>query len=109
MNSECHDCLGSSFDEFLIQDGTYEDCQAAAIKKVIAWQLRSFMETHKVTKVEIARRMGTSRSFVDKILDATHTSITLSTILKVARVIGKPARIDFGDGEEGDGELSCHA
>ncbi|MEF3697478.1 Fis family transcriptional regulator [Desulfolutivibrio sp.] len=109
MNNECHDCIGSSFDDFLRQDGAYEDCQAAAIKKVIAWQLRSFMEVEKVTKMDLARRMGTSRSFVDKILDASNTSITLATILKVGRIIGKPVRIEFGDDGEGGGGNVCHA
>ncbi|QLA19295.1 helix-turn-helix domain-containing protein [Desulfolutivibrio sulfoxidireducens] len=109
MSHECHDCIGSTFDDFLKDDGTYEDCQAAAIKKVIAWRLRCFMESEKVTKVEIARRMGTSRSFVDKILDAKNTSITLATILKVARIIGKPVKIDFGDTEENFGSPACQA
>lgn len=108
MINECHDCIGSPFDDFLKQDGTYEDCQAAAIKKVIAWQLRSFMEVEKVTKMDLARRMGTSRSFIDKILDVTNPSITLATILKVGRVIGKPVRIEFGDGGEDDG-IVCRA
>ena len=97
MKTEIHNCIGSSFDDFLKEEGIYEECEATAIKRVIAWQLQNYMETSHVTKTEIAKMMGTSRSFVDKILDTKNTSITLATILKVGKIVGKPVRLDFGE------------
>ena len=91
------DCIGSSFDDFLKEEGILEQCEATAIKRVIAWQLQNFMETQKMTKTEVARKLGTSRSFVGKILDATNPSITLNTIFKVAHLAGKSVRLEFGD------------
>jgi predicted XRE-type DNA-binding protein len=99
MKDDSYNCIGSSFDDFLKEEGIYEECEATAIKRVIAWQLQNYMESCHVSKTEIAKRMGTSRSFVDKILDTQNTSITLSTILKVGKIVGKPVRFDFGDTE----------
>ena len=99
MGNESYDAIGSSFADFLKEEGVLDECEATAIKRVIAWQLQNYMESNHVTKVELARRMGTSRSLVDKVLDSKNTSITLSTIAKVARVIGKPMRISFGEGD----------
>lgn len=91
------ECIGSSFDDFLKEEGILEECEATAIKRVIAWQLQNFMETKKMSKTEVARKLGTSRSFVGKILDATNPSITLNTIFKVAKLAGKSVRLEFED------------
>lgn len=99
MKHDSYDCIGSSFDNFLKEEGIYEECEATAIKRVIAWQLQTYMKSYHISKTEIAKRMGTSRSFVDKILDEKNTSITLSTILKVGKIVGKPVRLDFGETE----------
>jgi len=99
METKINSCIGSSFDDFLKDEGIYEECEATAIKRVISWQLQNYMESCHVSKTEMAKKMGTSRSFVDKILDANNTSISLSTILKVSKIIGKPVRIEF-DGLE---------
>ena len=98
MDAMRHGCHGSSLAEFLEEDGMLEACEAVAVKRVIAWQLRNFMDAGRITKTEMARRLGTSRSLVDKILDENNTSITLATILKVGRVIDRPVRFFFGDG-----------
>ncbi|WP_300164361.1 hypothetical protein [Solidesulfovibrio sp.] len=99
MVAEENGCRGGSLAEFLEEDGTLEACEAVAVKRVIAWQLRDYMEACCLTKTEMARRLGTSRSLVDRILDENNTSITLGTILKVGRVIHKPVRFSFSDGE----------
>lgn len=56
--------VGSTFDDFLKEDGTYESTQAVAIKRVLAWQIGQAMEKKQPTKAEIARRMDTSRSLL---------------------------------------------
>jgi len=53
---------GSSFDDLLKEDGTYEECSAVAIKRGLAWQFECEMEKQHITKKAMAERMETSRS-----------------------------------------------
>ncbi len=61
--------VGSTFDGFLKDEGTYEATQAVAIKRVLAWQIEKAMKKQRLTKAEMARRMDTSRSQLDRLLD----------------------------------------
>jgi len=91
------DFIGSNFEDFLRQEGIYEEAEAGAIKKVIACMIeQSMLETH-VTKSEMARRMGTSRTQLDRLLDPDYQSVTLATIAKAAAALGKKISISFGD------------
>ncbi|HEY8751062.1 MAG TPA: helix-turn-helix transcriptional regulator [Tepidisphaeraceae bacterium] len=85
--------LGSKFEDFLAGEGILEDCRAAAIKFKIARELEKAMSERKITKAEMARRLKTSRTGVDRLLDPENTSITLNTMAKVAHLLGK--RIEF--------------
>ena len=85
--------LGSNFEDFLAEDGILEECRASAIKFKIAHELAKAMRQRKISKVEIARQLKTSRTGVDRLLDPDNTSITLNTMAKVARLLGK--RIEF--------------
>jgi antitoxin HicB len=92
-----NDYIGSSFEDFLREEGIYEEVEAAAIKKVIACMIeQSMLETH-VSKSEMARRMGTSRTQLDRLLDPAYHSVTLATIAKAASALGKKISISFGD------------
>ena len=87
--------IGSDFDEFLREEEIFEEVEAAAIKKVLACMIeRTMAETH-ITKSEMARRMGTSRTQLDRLLDPANPSVTLSTIAKAAKAIGKKISISF--------------
>ena len=89
--------IGSDFDDFLREEGIFEEVEAAAIKKVLACMIvQTMAETH-ITKSEMARRMGTSRTQLDRLLDPANPSITLSTVAKAARAIGKKISISFED------------
>jgi antitoxin HicB len=85
--------LGSKFEDFLAEDGILEECRAAAIKFKIARELEKVMNERKLSKAEIAKRLKTSRTGVDRLLDPDNTSITLNTMAKVAKLLGK--RIEF--------------
>lgn len=85
--------LGSSFEDFLAEDGILEECRASAIKFKIARELEKAMRERNISKVEVARRLKTSRTGVDRLLDPMNTSITLNTMAKVALLLGK--RIEF--------------
>jgi antitoxin HicB len=85
--------IGSKFEDFLAKDGVLEECRAAAIKFKIARELSKAMNEQNISKAEIAKRLRTSRTGVDRLLDPENTSITLNTMAKVATLLGK--RIEF--------------
>jgi antitoxin HicB len=85
--------VGSKFEDFLAEDGILEECRASAIKFKIARELEKAMNEQNISKAEIARRLKTSRTGVDRLLDPENTSITLNTMAKVASLLGK--RIEF--------------
>ena len=91
MNKTPH--MGSTFDDFLEEEGIQAECSAIAIKRVIAWQFRSFMENGAISKSALARKMSTSRTAIDRLLDPTNSSISLITMEKAARVLGKKLEI----------------
>lgn len=92
-----NDHIGSSFEDFLREEGIYEEVEASAIKKVIACMIEQSMVESRVSKSEMARRMGTSRTQLDRLLDPAYQSITLATIAKAASALGKKISISFGD------------
>jgi hypothetical protein len=75
--------IGSEFDRFLEEEGLLEETTATAVKRVIAYQLAEKMAKDKLTKAEMARRMDTSRSSLDRLLDPDNSSVTLQTRLKI--------------------------
>ena len=87
--------IGSDFDDFLREEGTLEDTEATAIKRVIAYQLAKTMHYRHMTKTSIAKRMHTSRSAVDRLFDPENDSITLSTLNKAAAALGKKLKVEL--------------
>lgn len=85
--------IGSTFDEFLREEGLYEEVQGTAIKRVVAWQLAEEMKRQSITKVEMARRMQTSRSQLDRLLDPDNDRVELATLGRAARALGRELRI----------------
>jgi DNA-binding Xre family transcriptional regulator len=89
--------IGSDFDDFLREEGIFEEIEARAIKKVIAAMIEQTMAEKHVTKTEMARRMATSRGQLNRLLDPANPSVTLATLAKAARAIGKRMSISFDD------------
>ena len=87
--------IGSSFDSFLDEDGTLEETTEVAIKRVLAWQIEQAMKEKDLTKAEMARRMQTSRSQLDRLLDPRQANVKLHTMQRAAAVVGKRLRIDL--------------
>ncbi|WP_421788357.1 XRE family transcriptional regulator [Hyphobacterium sp.] len=85
--------IGSDFDDFLHEEGLYDETQAIAIKRVLAWQLAEEMKRQAITKVEMARRMQTSRSQLDRLLDPENDKIELATLGRAARALGRELEI----------------
>lgn len=80
---------GSSFDSFLEEEGILDETREIAIKRVIAFQLAEIMKDRGISKVEMAARMDTSRSQLDRLLDPDNDKVTLSTLTRAANVVGR--------------------
>jgi len=87
--------IGSSFDDFLKQDGSYEEVTARAIKRVLARQLDDLMKRDKISKTELASRMQTSRAQLDRLLDPENESVTLGTLARAAQAVGRHLRVEL--------------
>lgn len=87
--------IGSSLDEFLKEEGVLEETRTVALKETLAWQVQQAMEKDKITKVEMAKRMNTSRAALDRLLDPGNASVTLQTLSRAARAIGRDLRIEL--------------
>ena len=87
--------IGGSLDDFLREEGIYEAVQTTAIKRVLAMQLEDAMKERKLTKVEMARRMRTSRVQLDRLLDPDNDSVTLATLRRAAVVVGLEVRLEL--------------
>lgn len=88
--------IGSSFDDFLKEEKTYEQAQAAALKRVLAYQIAEEMKKKKLTKTEMASRMKTSRAALERLLDPENASITLFTLERAASALGKKLTVQLG-------------
>ena len=85
--------IGSDFDDFLAEEGLLAQTEAVAVKRVIALQIRQYMEQQKLSKAAMARRMHTSRAALDRLLDPDNQSVTLQTLDKAAQALGKRVQI----------------
>jgi antitoxin HicB len=86
--------IGSSLDDFLKEEGLFEETQALAIKEVVVWQLVEAMEKQSLTKARLAVLLKTSRSQVDRLLDPTR-DVTLSTLQRAAALVGRKVQIEL--------------
>lgn len=87
--------IGSSFDDFLKEEGLLEEAREAALLRVFAWKIREAMKAQSITKVEMAKRMNTSRSQVDRLLDPTNDRVELSTLARAADAVGYKLSLDL--------------
>lgn len=87
--------IGSSFDDFLIEEDIFEAATANATKRVIAWQIQHEMDILKLNKTAMAKKMHTSRAALNRLLDEEDTSLTLSTLISAAKALGKKVKIEL--------------
>ena len=86
---------GPFFEDFLREQGTYEEATEQAIKRVIAFQLAELMREQSVTKVEMAKRLETSRSQLDRLLDPEDGNVTIATLAHAARALGRSIKLEL--------------
>ena len=89
---------GGNFDDFLKEEGIYEEVDSRATKRGIAIKLERLMKAQALSKSAMAERMKTSRTAVDRLLNANNTSVTLQTLEKAARVVGRKLKIELVPG-----------
>ena len=87
--------IGSNFDDFLKEEGIFEQSTAAAMKKVLALQIEEGMREQQLTKTAMAKRMHTSRAALNRLLDDRDTSLTLTTLASAAAALGRGVRIEL--------------
>jgi antitoxin HicB len=87
--------LGGGFDDFLRKEGIADEAEAVATKRVIAFQISEEMKRSNITKTELAHRMNTSRPVVDRLLDPSNQSVTLSTLGRAASAVGRSLKVEL--------------
>jgi predicted XRE-type DNA-binding protein len=87
--------VGSSFDDFLAEEAMLEDATAVAVKRVLAWQIAQAMRAQKLTKTALSQKMHTSRAALNRLLDESDTSLTLTTLASAAAALGKTIKIEL--------------
>jgi DNA-binding Xre family transcriptional regulator len=93
MNKRTH--RGSDFRDFLKEQGILGEVEARAEKQAICLQLSRLLKEKELTKAELAARMKTSRAALDRLLDASNSSVTLNTLNKAARALGRKIKIEL--------------
>ena len=86
--------MGSSVDDFLKEEGIFEESQAQAVKEVVAWQLEEAMKKQKISKNRMATLLKTSRTQVDRLLNPKN-DITLSSLQRAAAMVGRRVMIEL--------------
>jgi len=86
---------GSDFREFLREEGILEEVETRALKRALALQFEKLRTQQSITKARMAVEMKTSRAAVDRLLDVANPSITLITLTKAAKALGRKVRIEL--------------
>lgn len=89
--------VGSSFDDFLEEENLFSECSAEALKRVVAWQIQNYLDTNDINKTIFAKKMNTSRSQLDRLLDPQNTNISLKALVSTANAMGKHVEIRLTD------------
>lgn len=86
---------GELFEDFLREQDTVEETTERAVKRVLAFQLAAAMKEQSISKVEMAKRLKTSRSQLDRLLDPKNDTVTLAILVRAARAVGRSLRLEL--------------
>lgn len=87
--------IGSDFDDFLEQEGLLADCEAGALKRVVAWQLEQEMRRRRISRAKLASRMKTRRDVLDRLFAADESSVTLQVLEQAALALGRKLKVEL--------------
>lgn len=85
----------TTLDEFLASEGRREEFEAIAIKEVLAWQIAEAMKVQKISRKGLAERMKTSRSQISRLLDPNDGNVTIATLQRAAKMVGRTLRLEL--------------
>jgi antitoxin HicB len=85
----------SALDDFLTEEGKREEFEAVAVKEVLAWQIEQAMKDKKLSRSGLAQRMKTSRSQIGRLLDPKDGNVTLQTLQRAAKIVGRSLRLEL--------------
>jgi len=87
--------IGSDFDDFLKQQGLLAECEAGALKRVVAWQLEQEMKRRRISRTKLASRMKTRRDVLDRLFAADESSVTLQVLEQAALALGRKLKVEL--------------
>jgi len=87
--------IGSDFDEFLKEEGLLAECEAGALKRVVAWQLEQEMKRRRISRAKLASRMKTRRDVLDRLFAADESSVTLQVLEQAALALGRKLKVEL--------------
>lgn len=85
----------TTLDDFLTEAGKREEFEAVAVKEVLAWQIEQAMKANKISRSRLAQRMKTSRSQIGRLLDPADGNVTLNTLQRAAKIVGRSLRLEL--------------
>jgi len=85
----------TTLDDFLREEGKLEEFEAVAIKEVLAWQIAEAMKAQNLSRKRLAERMKTSRSQISRLLDPKDGNVTIATLQRAARIVGRTLRLEL--------------
>ena len=95
MTTTKHPNHGTSLEDVLREDGNLEGATAYAVKRVIAWQIEEEMAKRNLTKTAMAKLMDTSRKQLDRVLSPDDGNVTLETLQRAAKAVGRSIRLEL--------------
>jgi DNA-binding Xre family transcriptional regulator len=87
--------IGSDFDEFLKRDGLLAECEAGALKRVVAWQIDREMKRRRISRAKLATRMKTNRATLDRLFSQNESSVTLQLLEQAALALGRKLKVEL--------------
>jgi antitoxin HicB len=85
----------ATLDDFLKEGGKFEEFEAVAIKEVLAWQIAEAMKAQNLSRKRLAERMQTSRSQISRLLDPKNGNVTIATLQRAAKIVGRTLRLEL--------------
>ncbi len=95
--SDSNPSVGGSLEDFLEELGERDEVYGEAIKRVLAWEIEEARKMQSISKSEMASRMGTSRTQVERVLDPQNVAVSLDTLERAARSLGKKLLVTLVD------------
>ena len=86
---------GSTLDDFLKEEGLLAECEAVAIKRVVAWQLEKEMKRRRITRAKLASRMKTNRSVLDRLFSENDSAVSLQLLERTAMALGRKLKVEL--------------